>query len=446
MRPQVLLVDDEPDILELLAMTLTQMELDTECVPDLATAYSRLHEKSFAFCLSDMRLPDGDGIGLVTHVQQYYPQMPIAMITAYGNVEGAVNTLKAGAFDYVSKPVNLQVLRGLVKTALSLSRQNTLVSQAISPLQGESQQIQLLRKQIEKVARSQAPVFIRGASGTGKELVAKMIHQQGPRCDKPFVPVNCGAVPMELMESEFFGHKKGTFTGANADKQGLFQAAEGGTLFLDEVADLPFSMQVKLLRAIQEKAVRPLGAAREIPVDVRVLSASHYDLDEQVKKGLFREDLFYRINVIQLVMPTLAERPQDVPILAEMILAKLSNHESIHYTLSPEAVVRLSHYTFPGNVRELENILERAVAMCEGSVISTEDLQLRDVSDEEDTGFSQDGLLETALDKTERELIEATLDRCKWNRTLAAQELGLTLRQLRYRIQKFGANTTGKSP
>ena len=444
MRPLVLLVDDEPDILELLAMTLAQMEMDAECVPNLATAFARLKEKSFAFCLADMRLPDGDGIGLVTHIQEHYPQLPIAVITAYGNIEGAVNTLKAGAFDYVSKPVNLQVLRRLVKTALSLSRQNSVITHVTSPMQGVSPQIQLLRKQIEKVARSQAPVFIRGDSGTGKELVAKMIHQQGPRQDKPFVPVNCGAVPMELMESEFFGHKKGTFTGATADKQGLFQAAEGGTLFLDEVADLPFSMQVKLLRAIQEKAIRPLGASREIPMDVRVLSASHYDLEVQVKQGLFREDLYYRINVIELTVPRLCEMPQDIPILASAILSKLSSNDSPAFTLSEEALNNLCKYTFPGNVRELENILERAVALCEGHKIENEDLQLREIQIADENIKSQDEPLETTLDNTERELIEATLERCKWNRTLAAQELGLTLRQLRYRMQKFKSGSMGK--
>lgn len=440
MKPLALIVDDEPDIRELVAMTLDSMNVTSITAADLAHARRELASHEIHFCLVDMRLPDGDGIELVKQIQQECPHIPVAMITAYGNVEGAVNTLKAGAFDYVSKPVDLNVLRGLVKTALRLSVLGDNTNNSTNTqLLGECHAMQALRQQIKKLARSQAPVFIQGASGTGKELVARSIHEQGPRADKPFIPVNCGAIPMELMESEFFGHIKGAFTGATQNKEGLFQAADGGTLFLDEVADLPLAMQVKLLRAIQEKAVRPIGSQSEQVIDVRILSASHKDLQSMVANGEFREDLFYRINVITLKVPSLRERGNDIEVLSRYFIQQLSERYQIDCpVLSASALGALRAYPFPGNIRELENILERAMALSEHGVIDTTDLALEQRGMPEQQPVTADNILDEKLNETERQELLSALEIHKWNRTKTAKALGLTLRQLRYRLQKLG--------
>src|SRR3982751_1046499 len=377
-KQYALVIDDERDIRELLTLTLGRMDLVVETAATVAEARQRLAERHFALCFTDMRLPDGSGQEIVELISAQHSETPVAMITAYGNVDAAVTALKAGAFDFVSKPVDISVLRRLVQTALKLSEEKRADQTASSSkLIGDSAPMAELRSTISKVARSQAPVYIAGESGVGKELAARLIHERGPRSGAPFVPVNCGAIPSELMESEFFGHRKGSFTGAHADKEGLFQAAQGGTLFLDEVAELPLHMQVKLLRAIQEKAVRPIGGRDEIPVDVRILSATHKNLAALVEEGLFRQDLFYRINVIELRVPPLRERRGDVPALAEFILRQLATESGgAPGRLRADALAALEAYQFPGNVRELENILERAMAMCEGETIEAEDLML----------------------------------------------------------------------
>src|SRR5690606_1722180 len=377
-----LIVDDERDIRELLVLTLGRMGLRVDTAANLAEARALLAANRYDLCLTDMRLPDGSGIELVGQISRHYPQTPVAMITAFGNMELAVEALKAGAFDFVSKPVDIAVLRGMVKHALELNNAERPAPAPPPPehasrLLGDSPAMATLRATIAKVARSQAPVYILGESGVGKELVARTIHEQGARAAGPFVPVNCGAIPAELMESEFFGHKKGSFTGAHADKPGLFQAASGGTLFLDEVAELPLAMQVKLLRAIQEKSVRPVGAASEVPVDVRILSATHKDLAGLVAEGRFRHDLYYRINVIELRVPPLRERTADLPQLANAILARLSAGQGREAPeLAEAALAALASYPFPGNVRELENVLERALALAEGDRIEVADLHL----------------------------------------------------------------------
>jgi two-component system response regulator PilR (NtrC family) len=393
-----------------------------------------------------MNLPDGNGIELVRHIAERFPDLPVAMITAHGNMDSAVAAMKAGAFDFVSKPVDLKLLRRLVGSALKLrSAAGTEEGrgEAASRLIGDSPKMEEIRRLIGKLARNQAPVFITGESGTGKELAARLIHAQGPRAEGDFVPVNCGAIPQELVESELFGHKKGSFTGAIGDKEGLFQAAEGGTLFLDEVADLPLPAQVKLLRAIQEKSVRPVGAQQEVPVDVRIISASHRDLNEEVERGRFRQDLFYRINVIELRMPSLRERPQDIPSLARRMLERIARQhpERGPLTLSEDAVEALRHHGFPGNVRELENILERATALCDGAEIGADDLYLpKGESQSLPSGPTEDsGLaLEEYLGEIERQAILKALDETHWNRTAAARKLGMTLRSLRYRLAKLG--------
>jgi two-component system response regulator PilR (NtrC family) len=453
-RYLALIVDDEPDILELLEMTLSRMDIGCRSAADIASARKLLDKHDFDLCLTDMRLPDGDGIDLVRHMQQLHANVPVAMITAHGNMELAIAALKAGAFDFVSKPVDLTVLRNLVNTALKLSHKanNKANNKPAAPtgglqLLGESPIIQRTRDTIQKLARSQAPVYISGESGSGKELVARLVHELGPRADKPFVPVNCGAIPQDLMESEFFGHKKGSFTGAVADKTGLFQAADGGTLFLDEVAELPLHMQVKLLRAIQEKSVRPIGEQREIPVDVRILSATHKDLTALVSEGSFRQDLFYRINVIQLAVPSLRERRDDIPLLANHILGKLADEMGIDTPrLSPDALTALASYPFPGNVRELENILERAMTLCEGDTITADDLHLpaahEDVSNTAlnlpAAELSGDMPLEDYLDSIEKDAIMQALEQTRYNKTAAAKKLGITFRALRYRLKKLG--------
>jgi len=440
-RPTALVIDDEPDIRELLELTLDRMDVATTTAENLTQARALLAEHRYDLCLTDMRLPDGNGIDLVDHIQKQHPDTPVAVITAHGNMEAAVNALKTGAFDFVSKPVDLHVLRNLVSTALKLARgEAKTVRQTYTGLLGDSQAIKHIQETIAKLARSQAPVYISGESGVGKELVARLIHDQGPRADKPFIPVNCGAIPGELMESEFFGHKKGSFTGAVTDKDGLFQAANGGTLFLDEVADLPLHMQVKLLRVIQEKSVRPIGAQKETPIDVRILSATHKDLAALVDNGEFRQDLFYRINVIELHVPGLRERGNDIPILAHHILERLAEQNGITTpSLSKESMSALQGYHFPGNVRELENILERAITLCEGNVIQEADLRLPS-NPAAATPHSDSGkvALEPYLDTIEKETILKALEQTRYNKTAAAKLLGITFRALRYRLKKLG--------
>ena len=449
MRPQALIIDDEPDILDLLLMTLENMGVDCRTAETVAEAEKALAEQVFDICLTDMRLPDGDGIDLVTMMQKKYPQTPVAVITAHGSMELAVLALKAGAFDFVSKPLKLKVLRDLVSTALKLSRKNEIPTDsqpnAEESLLGKTPAIRDVQNKVAKLARSQAPVYISGESGTGKELVARLIHKQGARADSPFIPVNCGAIPSELVESEFFGHKKGSFTGAISDKQGLFQAANGGTLFLDEIADLPLAMQVKLLRALQEKSVRPVGESEEVSINVRILCATHKDLAEKVKQGQFREDLFYRINVIELHVPPLRERVADIALLSDHILQKLADSNEVHVPiLSKDALLALQNYSFPGNVRELENILERALTWLDGSEISVEDLMLPedqqakiDSTVNEKSGLTQDNDLESHLEEQERQLITQALESTRWNKTAAAKKLGITFRALRYKLKKL---------
>ncbi len=407
-RQRALIVDDEPDIRELLEITLGRMKLDTRSARNVREARDWLAREPFDLCLTDMRLPDGTGLELVQFIQQRYPQTPVAMITAYGSLDTAIGALKAGAFDFVTKPVDLARLRELVNSALRLQEQQAGDAPSDERLLGNSPPMQQLRSQIGKLARSQAPVYISGESGSGKELVARLIHEQGPRADKPFVPVNCGAIPSELMESEFFGHKKGSFTGAIEDKQGLFQAAQGGTLFLDEVADLPLGMQVKLLRAIQEKAVRAVGGQQEMVVDVRILCATHKDLAAEVAAGRFRQDLFYRLNVIELRVPPLRERREDIPLLANVLLQRLNQCSHNNVQLSEDAIAKLQSYRFPGNVRELENMLERAYTLCEHERIEARDLRLADSSlpsDGGETSLAQVDNLEDYLEAIERKLI-----------------------------------------
>ncbi|UZE95597.1 sigma-54-dependent transcriptional regulator [Alkalimarinus alittae] len=444
-----LIVDDEPDIRELLEITLMRMGIDTCSAENITKAKALLETQEFNLCLTDMNLPDGNGIDLVCHIQQYFPQIPVAVITAYGSVETAITSLKSGAFDFVSKPVDLARLRELVSSALKLTEEKKVSKEAVETgnlLLGESPEMERLRKQIRKLARSQAPVYISGESGSGKELVARMMHLQGPRSEAPFVPVNCGAIPSELMESEFFGHKKGSFSGAVENKEGLFQAANGGTLFLDEVADLPIGMQVKLLRAIQEKAVRPVGEQKEVSVDVRILSATHKNLAELVETGEFRQDLYYRINVIELDVPKLRERKSDIPLLANHILQRIAEECDIFDAkISDDAMSSLKEYHFPGNVRELENIIERAFTLCENDVIETSDLQLRPASkpdgamefSENSVQRSEDTSLEDFLEGIERKTIEQALEETRWNKTAAAKKLGITFRALRYRLKKL---------
>ncbi len=478
-----LVVDDERDIRELLVVTLTRMGLRVETAATLRAAKQQLAQQPFDFCLTDMRLPDGSGMELLAHISAQYPMTPAAMITAFGNVEAAVEALKAGAFDFVAKPVDLHALRDLVRHALKLrsERSNAPATSsgsapgaqnngAAARLEGESAPMQALRQTIGKVARSQAPVYIWGESGTGKELTARSIHDLSPRASGPFVPVNCGAIPGELMESEFFGHKKGSFTGAHADKEGLFQAASGGTLFLDEVAELPMPMQVKLLRAIQEKRVRPVGAANELDVDVRLLSATHKDLARLVEEGKFRHDLYYRINVIELRVPPLRDRLDDLTPLAEGILARLAREQGIAMPrLGASAQRGLAEYAFPGNVRELENILERAMTMADGDVIEADDLQLptqagprpataanapaspdilpaspppsiptAEASLPETLDVEAGQGLPEAIEQMERAAIEQALIANRYNKTKTAAQLGITFRALRYKLKKLG--------
>lgn len=431
-QPQALVVDDEPDICELLTMTLGRMKIDATAAPDLTSARALLGERKFDICLTDMRLPDGDGLELVEWIQSNATNLPVAVITAHGNVETAVQALKLGAFDFISKPLDLSHLRNIVENALKLEGDSP---QQPSRLLGNSSAMLDLREMIDKVSRSQAPVHISGESGTGKELVARLIHDSGPRADAPFVPVNCGAIPSELMESEFFGHRKGSFTGAVSDKVGLIQSADSGTLFLDEIADLPLAMQVKLLRVIQEKTVRPVGAADEEPANARILSATHKNLSQMVSDGEFREDLFYRINVIELHVPALRDRGDDVVELAKHILGKLDATAK----LDGSAISALSGYSFPGNVRELENMLERAVTLCATGTITEADLHMREARggiDEPPLFTNTD--LSNQVEDVQRQAIVDALEKTRYNKTAAAKLLGLSFRQLRYRIKKLG--------
>ncbi|WP_337244109.1 sigma-54 dependent transcriptional regulator [Luteimonas sp. gir] len=456
-----LIVDDEHDIRELLVLTLGRMGLRTDTAPNLAAARELLANGHYDLCLTDMRLPDGSGLDLVGEINTRFPGTPVAVITAYGNVEAAVDALKAGAFDFVSKPVDINVLRGLVRQALELGERGRHSDDAAGGrLLGKSEAMVTLRNTLAKVARSQAPVCINGESGTGKELVARMLHAQSARAGGPFVPVNCGAIPTELMESEFFGHRKGSFTGAHSDKPGLFQAAEGGTLFLDEVAELPLPMQVKLLRAIQEKSVRPVGASAEVQVDVRILSATHKDLATLVDEGRFRHDLYYRINVIGLTVPPLRERAGDLPLLSDAILRRLAQAmRRPAPVLAPDAIAALEAHAFPGNIRELENILERALAMADGDRITAADLHLptaqpgmagshaaaaqvgarlppdpRTLSPYETAGTA----LPSYIEDIERAAIQQALQENRYNKTKTAAVLGITFRALRYKLKKLG--------
>jgi two-component system response regulator PilR (NtrC family) len=462
--PLVLVVDDEPDLVELVTLTLSRMQLATLSAGDVAGAKKLLKAQQFDLCLTDMRLPDGDGLDLLEWMGTNTPGVPCAVITAHGNVESAVRALKLGAFDFVSKPLDLGVLRRIVSTALKVSHSpdGTGTMRQENQLIGNAPSMERLREMILRVARSQAPVHIYGESGTGKELVARMIHASGPRAEGPFVPVNCGAIPSELMESEMFGHKRGSFTGAVADKIGLIPSAEGGTLFLDEVADLPLHMQVKLLRVIQEKTVRPIGEPREMPIDVRILSATHKNLAEQVAQAKFREDLFYRINVIELRVPALRERAEDITELAAAIVLRLARRLGIEApAITPAALEVLQNFSFPGNVRELENVLERALALCNQGRIDVGDLQLRVVPRTENAApLSPDAIaqmratkapnnldnsapasrpaLGDQLEDVERAAIIKALENARYNKTAAAKALGMTFRALRYRIKKLG--------
>ena len=462
-QQRVLVIDDEPDIRELLELTLLRMGLETATAGTVQDGLLEIQRFKPDLCLTDMKLPDGTGFDVVRYIQREHPHIPVAVITAFGSMEAAVEALKAGAYDFVSKPVDLTKLRDLVQTALKLSDEKGKVSTTTQsnspdsdPIIGESPAIEKLKTTIVKLARSQAPVFIHGESGTGKELVAKQIHLQSPRASGAFVPVNCGAIPESLMESEFFGHKKGSFTGAIEDKEGLFQAAHHGTLFLDEVADLPLSMQVKLLRAIQEKAVKAVGGVEEVSIDTRILSATHKNLEDEVAKGRFRQDLYYRLNVIKLTVPSLQERGKDIFLLANYFLEKIAERWQLDkMALSDESIKVLSRYPFPGNVRELENILERACTLADGEYIEPDDLQLPLSSPvikvktfeeleagKNDSGTDDLAFIPPSTPNNEKEQIIHALNKTRWNRTAAAKTLGMTFRQLRYRIKKYGLDKT----
>lgn len=441
-KQRVLIVDDEPDIRELLEITLLRMGLETRSAQDFRDATRMLDEESFDLCLTDMKLPDGDGLALVEHIQQHCPNTPTAVITAHGSIDLAIKAMKAGAFDFVTKPVSLDTLRNLVEKALTLPSSPRQVSDSPDSryqIIGDSTIMIELKQSISKFARSQAPVFIFGDSGTGKELVARQIHLQGSRADAPFIAVNCGAIPSELMESEFFGHLKGSFTGASADNDGLFKAAQGGTLFLDEIADLPLAMQVKLLRVIQEKSIRAVGSQQEQAIDVRIISASHKDLDNMVKQGDFRQDLYYRVNVIGISVPTLSERREDIPQLTRYLIESHNRANNASISISDKALKALQAYSFPGNVRELENVLERASALCENENIEFNDLQLP--QNEADSADQQTNLGEMTKNMEKEQIINA-LESNRWNQSATARALGLTLRQLRYRIEKLKLNKT----
>ncbi|MFB0936087.1 MAG: sigma-54 dependent transcriptional regulator [Propionivibrio sp.] len=441
--PRVLVVDDEEDIRELLDLTLARMGLSADCAGTVAEAKRFLEKEQYSLCLTDMRLPDGEGLEIVRLIGSFYGQTPVAVITAFGSADNAVAALKAGAFDYLAKPVALDQLRSLIKSAINIPQSGTTAdmpadstADGAGQLIGNSPAISAVREMIGKLARSQAPVYISGESGSGKELAARLIHHQSSRRDAPFVPVNCGAIPENLMESEFFGYRKGAFTGADNDRDGFFQAASGGTLFLDEVADLPLPMQVKLLRAIQEKKVRKVGSATEEAVDVRIVSATHRRLKECVEAGTFRQDLYYRLNVIELKMPALRERQEDVPQLVDALLSRICPDS--RPALTDEAMQALCAYAYPGNVRELENILERATALCFDCQVGLDDLQLAaEAGNQEGNGLTGE-TLDDHLNRIERQAILEALAKTGFNRTAAARLLGITFRSLRYRIERLG--------
>ncbi len=435
--PKALIIDDEPDICDLISLSLASMNIQTQSAHTFKEAEQLLSTQVYQLCFTDLRLPDGDGLDLLKIIQKCQPNMPVAVITAHGTMDSAITALKRGAFDFVSKPIDLHILRDLSLTALKLNDQDTNLE---SDIVGHSDAIENLKKTLSKISRSQAPIYISGPSGSGKELVAKVIHKWSPRKEHPFIAVNCGAIPQDLMESEFFGHVKGSFTGAHKDKDGLFQAAHKGTLLLDEVADLPLEMQVKLLRAIQERAIKPVGAVKEFIVDVRILCATHQDLQALVQQGDFREDLFYRLNVIELKVPSLMQRKEDLPLLSENILKQLAHQQqTTKPTLAQDALVQLQSYAFPGNVRELENILERAFALCDGMTIHAQDLQLPESPMMPSYGLT-DQPLEDYLDSLEKNKILNALQETHGNKTKAAQLLGISFRALRYRLKKLDLN------
>lgn len=441
-----LVVDDEKDIRELVVLTLERMDIYADSASNVNDAKHMLDTKTYDLCLTDMRLPDGLGLDLVTHITANHSGLPVAVITAYGSADNAVSALKAGAFDYLTKPISLKQLRPLVESALKLSSSGVEETKNTADLIGDSPVINQVRTLIEKLARSQAPVYISGESGSGKELAARLIHKNSSRRDKAFVAINCGAIPETLMESEFFGYKKGAFTGAAQDTEGLFQAANGGTLFLDEVADLPLPMQVKLLRAIQEKKVRPVGGTVEEAVDIRIISATHKNLSDMMADGLFRQDLYYRLNVIQLKMPALRDHPEDIPELTHKLLEKLCTAQSIAIpTLKPEVSTLIASLPFTGNVRELENMLERALALCDGEKISVDDLLLDEETNTANAAAIQfdpskdaDVSLSDYLENIEKREILKALDKTNNNKTAAAKLLGVSFRTLRYRLVKLG--------
>ncbi len=450
--PTVLIVDDEPDILELLELTLARMGMEVESAMCINDAKKKLHSRQFQLCLTDMRLPDGEGLELVRHIINQCIGLPVAVITAFGTPENAVAALKSGAFDYLTKPVSLDQLRSLVKSALNLPPIHAEIASSLKQNQrvllGESAPMQELRVMIEKLSRSQASVYISGESGSGKELAARMIHERSARHGQAFVPVNCGAIPENLMESEFFGHKKGAFTGAINDHQGFFQAANGGTLFLDEVADLPLTLQVKLLRVIQEKKIRKIGSTNEENIDVRIISATHKNLSECVENGKFRQDLYYRLNVITLEMPALRKMREDIPLITKNILARLCQAaKRTTCMLSKDALAALTSYNFPGNVRELENILERTLALCPDASIGRDELQLTSTDTARESNTSTLATpggklpLQDYLDRLEQDSIVNALEKTRYNRTAAAKLLGITVRSMRYRMERLGLNT-----
>jgi two-component system response regulator PilR (NtrC family) len=462
MSHKILVIDDEPDIRHLLSITLTRMGLSSYCVENLSRAEAALKEHEFSLCLSDLKLPDGSGLEFVKSVQEKHPKLPVIVITAHGSMDIAITAMKYGAFDFINKPVDLHYLRTLINNALSSAPLVQNTHETVPEIIGESAATLVLKEKIIKVSRSQAPIFIFGESGSGKELVARAIHDHSSRKDQPFIAVNCGAIPKELMESEFFGHTKGSFTGASHDKEGLFQAANGGTLLLDEIADLPLDMQVKLLRAIQQKMIRPIGAPSEKAIDVRILSATHQNLSHAIEKGTFRSDLFYRINVIDISVPPLRKRTDDITLLSQFILQKIALQNGMtSYQISNDAIQVLETYHFPGNIRELENILERACALAEGNKINIDNLLfseqvlthltekkqepsktttplIKQVENTHQINYdSQQQALDDYLESIEKTLLLQALEKNRWNRTATAKELQISFRSLRYRLKKL---------
>lgn len=456
MTHNILIIDDEPDIRQLLSITVSRMGFSAYTADNIEQAYTALNEQEFQLCLTDLRLPDGSGLDIVQHIQKNSPEMPSIVITAHGSMDLAISAMKYGAFDFINKPVDLHHLRNLINNALSTNNEAT-ESKQLFEIVGQSPTTNQLKQDIIKVSRSQAPVLIVGESGSGKELVARSIHTHSSRKDQAFIGVNCGAIPKDLVESELFGHMKGSFTGAHQDKQGLFQAANGGTLLLDEIADLPLDMQVKLLRVIQEKKIRPVGSQEEIPIDVRILSATHKNLAQAISNNTFRSDLYYRINVIDIQVPPLRDRLEDIQTICLSILKKISyqNNDKTKQ-ISEQAIKTLQQYSFPGNVRELENILERACALNESNTIEPVNLlfpELPSTHIPEEKTIAVPPTLQTVnsslnfdpkqqtideyLEATEKSILLTALEENRWNRTAAAKSLGITFRSLRYRLKKL---------